>query len=54
MKSIKIIYRDGKQEETCVDDCGVTDGCLFLYKRFGIDSGKRYIPLDLIREWHKS
>lgn len=50
---IKIIYRDGTEEEHCIDECGIKDGCLWTYIRFGVDSGTRYIPLDLIKEYIK-
>ena len=50
-KKIKIIYRDGTEEKYYVDNYDVRDGCLRLYTRFGVDSGNRHIPLDLIREY---
>lgn len=50
-KKVKIIYRDGTAEECYVDDCGIRDGFLRLYVRFGVDSGTRHIPLDLIKEY---
>lgn len=50
-KKIKIIYRDGAEEQIYVDNYSVKDGCLCTYVRFGVDSGTRYIPLDLIKEY---
>ncbi len=50
-KKIKIIYRDGTEEEHYVDDYGVINGCLYTYVRFGVESGTRHIPLDLIKEY---
>ena len=37
-KEITIIYRSGEQETTYVDDCGVKNGCLWTYVRFGVNS----------------
>jgi len=51
MTKVKIIYRDGTEEVTYIDDLGVLNGCLYLYTRYGIDSGRRYIPLDLVKEY---
>ena len=51
MKTIEIIYRDGKTETVYVDSYGIKDGCLYTYVRFGVDSGTRHIPLDRIKEW---
>lgn len=48
---VKIIYRDGEEETIYVDDCGVKDGCFYMYRRYGVDSGTRHIPLDLIKEY---
>lgn len=48
---IKIIYRDGNTEKTIADSYSILNGCLRIYKRFGIDRGDRYIPLDQISEW---
>lgn len=48
---IKIIYRNGKEEKDYVDSYKVMDGCLCVHVRFGIESGTRYIPLDLIEEF---
>jgi len=50
-KKVKIIYRDGTEEKCYVDECDIWDGCLRLYVRFGVDSGTRHIPLDLIKEY---
>lgn len=48
---IKIDYRDGKTEKRYVDDYGVKDGLLILYKRFGVDAGTSCIPFDQIKEF---
>lgn len=48
---VKIIYRDGKEETVYVDDCGVKNGCFYMYRRCGVDRGARHIPLDLIKEY---
>lgn len=50
-KKIKIVYRDGTEEQVYVDDYCVKDGCFCTYIRFGVESGCRHIPLDLIREY---
>ena len=51
---IKIIYRDGTEEEHYIDSYKVQDGCLCTYIRFGTNSGTRHIPLDLIKEYTTS
>ena len=48
---LKIYYRDGKTNENIVADYKIKDGCLIYYKRFGIDSGTHFIPLDLIKNF---
>lgn len=48
---IKIVYRDGMEELVYVDNYCVREGCLCTYIRFGVDSGSRHIPLDLIKEY---
>lgn len=48
---IKIIYRNGKEEKNYVDSYKVMDGCLCTHVRFGIESGTRHIPLELIKEF---
>ena len=50
-KKIKIVYRDGTEEQVYVDDYYVRDGCFCTYVRFGVESGSRHIPLDRIREY---
>ena len=50
---LNIEYRDGKTEQKIVDDCTVKDGCLKYYIRTGRDAGTHYIPLDIIKEFHK-
>lgn len=50
-KKIKIIYRDGTEEEHYIDDYGVINECLYTYVRFGVENGTRHIPLDLIKEY---
>ena len=50
---LNIKYRDGKTEQHSVDDIAVRDGCLVYYIRFGVDAGHHYIPLDIIKEFHK-
>lgn len=50
---LNIEYRDGKTEQKIVDDCTVKDGCLKYYIRTGRDTGTHYIPLDIIKEFHK-
>lgn len=50
-KKIKIIYRYGTEKQIYVDDYSVKGGCLCTYIRFGVDSGTRHIPLDLIKEY---
>ena len=52
MKTIEIIYRDGKTETIYVDSYGVKDSCLYTHVRFGVNSGTRHIPLDRIKEWN--
>lgn len=51
MKTLEIIYRDEKTETVYVDSYGIKDGCLYIYVRFGVESGTRHIPLDRIKEW---
>lgn len=48
---IKIIYREGTEEEYSVDEYEVVDGFLCTYVKLGVHSGKRYIALDLIKEF---
>ena len=50
---LNIEYRDGKTEQKIVDDCTVKDGCQKYYIRTGRDAGTHYIPLDIIKEFHK-
>lgn len=50
---LNINYRDGKTEQHSVDDIAVRDGCLVYYIRFGVGAGHHYIPLDIIKEFHK-
>ena len=50
---VTIEYTDGTKEQTCVDECGVKDGCLYLYTRFGVRAGTRNIPLERVKEWIK-
>lgn len=50
---LNITYRDGKTEQHVVDDVAVRDGCLVYYIRFGVGAGRHYIPLDIIKEFHK-
>lgn len=50
---LNIEYRNGHKESISVDDCTVKDGCLKYYIRMGKDAGTHYIPLDIIKEFHK-
>lgn len=45
---ITILYRNGEEEVIYVSDYDAHDGCLSLYQRY---KERRYIPLDLIKEW---
>lgn len=49
--AIEIKYRNGNVEQCIVDSYLLNNGCLVLYTRFGQNAGKRYIPLDQIKEW---
>ncbi len=49
--TIKIIYRDGREEVRSVDDFGVKDECLWTYAKFGGRSERRYIPLNMVAEY---
>lgn len=49
---IKVFYRDDRKPEThYVDDYEVKNGCLCYFIRFGVNSGKHCIPLDIIKEF---
>lgn len=48
---LNIEYMDGTKEQTYVDECGVKNGYLYLYIRFGVKAGTRNIPLERIKEW---
>jgi len=48
---VTIKYIDGTSECVCADEVENRGTCLMLYKRFGVDSGERYIPFDRIKEW---
>lgn len=50
---LNIKYRDGSTEQLSVDDISVRDGCLMYYIRFGVNAGRHYIPMDIIKEFHK-
>ena len=50
--NVKIYFRDKrKPEEHYVDSYEVKNGCFCYYIRFGVNSGKHCIPLDLIQEY---
>lgn len=50
---LNIEYRDGNKEMKSVDDCAIKNGCLMYYIRMGVNAGTHYIPLDIIKEFHK-
>ena len=53
MYTISITYEDDSTEVVNVDQYGIQDGCLWLYKRrsASISANKRFIPLSRIKEW---
>ena len=48
---IKITYRDNTTEEYYCERYRVTNNCLVMSNRFGVNSGIRNIPMDRIKEY---
>lgn len=53
MYTISITYAGDSTEVVNVDQYGIQDGCLWMYKRRSASAAanKRFIPLPRIKEW---